>query len=283
MRCNEVRDLLPLHLVDLLEPEEQAAVRDHLDAGCPTCGAEVASYAGTLSLLPLVLTPEEPSPMVKSRLMARIRKEQEAQRAPAGARPPAGAISPASPFTRALPWAAAAAASVAAALISSFLTAGAVGSRHTAETAALQQRIDDQAKQLERQAEEMVSLRTQIRDARESIQLVSSPGVAVIDLEGQGKFKQASARVFWDRTRSYWQVYAASLPPAGPGKTYQLWFITPTAKISAGTFDTTAAGEGSLRVPVPPGTGAIVATAVTDEPAGGSPQPTGSILLLGKV
>jgi hypothetical protein len=280
MRCEDIQDLLPLYPVELLDAEEKAAVLKHLESGCPRCTAELAAFGTTLSLLPLVLTPEEPRPAVKLRLMAKLRKERDVR----PARPPrAPAPAPPPRTSRALPWVLAAAACVAVAVISILLTASVIRGRDAAETTALRRRIDEQGKQLARQSEEMASLKVQVRDARESIQLVSSPGVAVIDLEGQGSAKPASARVFWDRTRSFWQVYVSNLPPAGAARTHQLWFITATAKISAGTFETDPAGEGSHRVEIPKGVGAVVATAVTDEPVGGSPQPTGSILLLGKI
>ena len=105
----------------------------------------------------------------------------------------------------------------------------------------------------------------------------------VIDLAGQGPGVGSSARIFWDQGRQHWKLYAASLPPAGPGKTYQLWLVTPTAKLSAGTFDPGTEGEATGRVEVPLESGPVLAAAVTDEPAGGSPQPTGTILLLGKI
>src|SRR5260221_392674 len=212
MRCDEIRDLLPLLPVDLLDRDELTAVRAHLDAGCRHCAAELAAYGQTLSLLPLVLPPQEPRPVVKARLMARALDEPPAR----AKRKIAPAPAPASPSR--MPWAYAAAASIVLALISSLLTASLIGARHAAETASLRQRIEEQAGQMQRQSEEMASLRTQMRDARESIQLVSSPGVAVIDLQGQGSVKQASARVFWDRGRSFWQVYVASLPPAAAGR-----------------------------------------------------------------
>ena len=86
-------------------------------------------------------------------------------------------------------------------------------------------------------------------------------------------------RYQFDPKSTSWQLYAANLPAPPAGKTYQLWLITPTAKISAGTFT----NEGTGQVVVPADAGAVVAVAVTDEPEGGSPQPTGSILLLGKI
>ncbi len=165
---------------------------------------------------------------------------------------------------------------MAAAALAAVLTGGLLDRRHRAITAELRARI-------ERQDGEVAALQEEIRQAREAVRLVSSPGVVVVDLEGQESRLGASARVFWDRRSDAWQLYAADLPPAGPGKTYQLWLVTGTRKISAGTFDTTAAAQAAGRVSVPPEAGPVLAAAITDEPAGGSPQPTGSILLLGTI
>jgi hypothetical protein len=48
-------------------------------------------------------------------------------------------------------------------------------------------------------------------------------------------------------------------------------------------FDPSVEDGASGTVSVPPEAGAVVAAAVTPEPEGGSPQPTGNILLLGKI
>ena len=94
------------------------------------------------------------------------------------------------------------------------------------------------------------------------------------------KFKEYFPAYFNVSTLDF-MVYR--LPPAPPGKTYQLWFITREAKISAGTFQTSEAGEGALRVPLPPEAVQVTAAAVTLEPEGGVPQPTGPIYLYGGV
>lgn len=256
MGCDALKDLVPLYLLDLLEVEEEASLRRHLDAGCPRCASEMAATRQVLDLLPCSLPAEEPSPRVKTRLLAAIREERAA--AP-----------------RALSWARATAASVAAAIAAAILAGTVVGHRAGTALTGLREQID-------RQTEELAALRRQVRAAQESIRLVSAPGVVVADLAGQGERSTSAARVFWDRQRERWELYAAGLPPVGPGKTYQLWFVTPSAKISAGTFEATGeAATGSVRLP--PGAGPVIAAAVTDEPAGGSPQPTGSILLLGKI
>lgn len=106
----------------------------------------------------------------------------------------------------------------------------------------------------------------------------------VVSMSGSGPQPQAAARIFWDEGRGIWHVYVANMKPADPGRTYQLWFITPDdRKVSAGTFDVGRRGAGEIVVIVPPGLGKIAVAAVTEEPSGGVPQPTGAIQLVGKL
>jgi anti-sigma-K factor RskA len=264
MRCDDLKDLVPLHLTGLLEGREAEALREHLEGGCPRCAAEVAATAAVLNELPYALPPEEPSPMVRARILARAAKESAAgERATASRwRPAIGAV--------------------AAAVVAAVLTGVVVGRRGALALGDLREQIARQQEALARQDADLAALREQVRKAGETIRLVSAPGVLVVSLQGQGDRAGSAARVFWDRGAASWQLYAANLPPAPAGKTYQLWLITGKSKISAGVFDP-AAGSASGSVTVPPGEGPVLAAAVTDEPPGGSPQPTGSILLIGKV
>jgi anti-sigma-K factor RskA len=108
--------------------------------------------------------------------------------------------------------------------------------------------------------------------------------VQVVALAGGEPQPGARGRIFWDRARGEWRFYAAELRPPGPGRTYELWLIDDrNRKIPAGTFDVDARGEGELHVSLKVDAGTIVAAAVTDEPAGGVAQPTGSIQLVGAI
>ena len=75
---------------------------------------------------------------------------------------------------------------------------------------------------------------------------------------------------------------ATRLPDLPEGRTYQLWVLTSGAPISAGIFRPDASGGTSIvfdtPVSLPPPTG----MAVSVEPAGGVPAPTGEIVLAGK-
>ena len=74
------------------------------------------------------------------------------------------------------------------------------------------------------------------------------------------------------------------LPPAPAGRIYQLWVIqTGKAPVSLGIFNTAPDGRLTTALDVPPALVAFDVTAVTEEPVGGSPQPTQQPFLVGKL
>lgn len=92
-----------------------------------------------------------------------------------------------------------------------------------------------------------------------------------------------SMRVFWNRTRGVAVVTAFNLPQAADDRTYQLWGIDTAgtgAPVSLGTFDTEADLRAAFTVTMPAGATFDLA-AVTDEPTGGSAQPTTTPFLVG--
>lgn len=109
------------------------------------------------------------------------------------------------------------------------------------------------------------------------------PEVHVVSLAATGR--QPTARVFWNHRRQLFIVTAFDLPAAPAGRTYQLWGIAKgRTPVSMGTFNTDAGGRATLVLPVDPTItqlGFIDFCALTEEPAGGSPQPTETPRLLG--
>src|SRR5439155_1333857 len=74
---------------------------------------------------------------------------------------------------------------------------------------------------------------------------------------------------------------AATPPPAPSGRIYQLWAIKKGQNpVSVGTFNTAAGGRAIVTLPAPAGLRPDL-SAVTEEPAGGSPQPTQQPFLVG--
>ena len=78
-------------------------------------------------------------------------------------------------------------------------------------------------------------------------------------------------------------VYNGRLAPVASDKSYQLWLVPMNgAPISAGVFNPVSGEMNSMMVKVPAGI-AAKAFAVTLEPAGGMPGPTGPMILVGPV
>ena len=110
--------------------------------------------------------------------------------------------------------------------------------------------------------------------------VLGAPDLARIDLAGQPAAPQASARALWSRSRG--MVFTASnLPPLPAGRVYQVWVVTGPAPVSAGLLTPDAAGGGMTYYNTPPDIPPPTAVAVTIEPAGGVPAPTGAFYLLG--
>lgn len=116
--------------------------------------------------------------------------------------------------------------------------------------------------------------------ALNTVAVLTAPDVARVDLTGQAAAPQASARAFWSRSRG--MVFTASnLPPLPAGKTYQLWVVTGQGPLSAGLLTPDAQGRANETIKTPIDIPQPVAMAVTIEPLGGSPGPTGERYLVG--
>jgi anti-sigma-K factor RskA len=105
--------------------------------------------------------------------------------------------------------------------------------------------------------------------------------VSVVELASTAKLPPG-ARMFWDRVTNRWTLITHDLTPAQSGRVYQLWLVTAKAeKISAGTFNTDAQGRAVVQATYALAAADLAAIAITEEPEGGSPQPTGAILVAG--
>jgi anti-sigma-K factor RskA len=123
-------------------------------------------------------------------------------------------------------------------------------------------------------------LQAQFDQAQATTAVLAAPDLARIDLQGQSVAPGARARALWSRSRGL-VFTAANLPPAPTGKTYQVWVVTAQAPISAGLLTPDSSGLGTQYYVTPPDIAPPVAVAVTLEPAGGVPAPTGERYLVG--
>ena len=116
---------------------------------------------------------------------------------------------------------------------------------------------------------------------REFLALFSAPETQVVALGGLEPSPAARGRMWWHKEAGGFFV-ASGLPVVPPRKTYQLWAIAGRKPVSAGVFDLNPRGSGTLRVKLLPGVEKVEMFAVTLEPAGGLPAPSGGMYLAGK-
>jgi anti-sigma-K factor RskA len=120
-----------------------------------------------------------------------------------------------------------------------------------------------------------------MRQSEEVIALLKSPSSKVVSLAGSDVAKDAGALFLFDlATKKAW-LYAFNLPQLPGGKVYQLWAIDERP-VSAGIFGVDSGQKGRLLIKNMPGLSRMKKFAVTLEPDGGRPQPTGAIYLVGQ-
>lgn len=122
-----------------------------------------------------------------------------------------------------------------------------------------------------------------IAELQISVDLLSAPQTQTVSLNGRDPIPGAEAKAFIDPAQRRLFLYVYNLPPTPPGKTYQLWLLVGGTPVSAGIFDVNPDGTGRFDAEKLSPFSGKVNVAVTIEPEGGVPQPTGPMVLLGSV
>ncbi len=280
-RCAERRDAILFRTARLLDGDDERRLDTHLRTGCPRCAGALAEARAVIEALqdgiPAVAAP----PSVKRALMARIEADATA-RGTNEARDAGTSVRDTRPrrSARARAWAPYAAAALAAGVT---FVAVAIPMRMRLDVALESQAARFEA-ELVSNREALARMQARLDDASGVASLLQARSLRLIPMQPSEPQRGAWGRIAWDESSGVWQLYTFDMAPAGPDRTYELWFITPDErKIPAGTFDIDENGIGSLRVDVPRDLGEIALAAITDEPAGGAPQPTGSIQLVGSI
>jgi hypothetical protein len=287
VNCRERQDLLLLYAAGALDQgdAEGRELRAHLAAGCPACAAALAEAESTVAHLPLVLPPESPRAEVREKVLARIAElPRGAEKDSAGPSPAQATVTRPSPNW--LLTAAAAAIAATLAGLGTYVVLKSPLDRTNRELAQLRTEVGSLTKHVADRDTRIQQLAADLAQSQGLLAALESRELAVVTLAPQPPAQPESAwgRVLWDKSRRQWHFHAFGLKPPAAGKTYELWLVTADMrKLPAGTFDPDARGNASLTVAVPPGEEMLALAAVTDEPTGGVPQPTGQFQLVGNI
>jgi anti-sigma-K factor RskA len=256
------------YALGVLDDDERFAFEDHL-SGCSSCRAEVSTYHEVIAQLALAVPDHEPPPALRQRVLDSARAVRPIRRARGGA-----ATGPSSRERSSFGyWLAVASVGVALIALGAYLSERNV-------RIGLEQQVAGLADTVSAREAELARLAAEVSQRDAVIGAVLAADVETARLTAQGR--PPSARLFWNRRQGRVVMAAFDLEPAPAGRTYQLWGIANGAAISLGTFNTASDGSASATFAIDPSL-AIQLAAVTEEPAGGSPQPTTTPFLTGSL
>jgi hypothetical protein len=287
---NEAMELLSEAALDALPPDEQAGVVAHA-TGCPECGPALIALRDAVAQMAFAAPPVTVDAVrrarVRTRLMARARADLSVAGAPAEAIAAArDAAAPGGESPPVIAGGGAAAADLAPGRRRSWATTAALG-WGLAIAAGLvlvadKRRAAADAERFTNTRSELLARVDALRDSVQSrdafVSSVTGKHISSMQLTS-GAVRAAWAWMFWDHVTNRWTLVARDLPALAAGRTYQLWLVTPKAKISAGTFTPRPDGAAEVQATYALAPDSLNAIAVTDEPAGGVPQPTGALVI----
>ncbi len=260
MSREELRGLVAAYVLGALDADEHETFAKALSSDDELRG-EVAAYEEVVAGLAEAVPEHAPPPGLRDRILEEARSEVSIRSARSD-QPPGGRGG-----LTAVAWLAAAAG-----------VAGALGfgvAYRGSQQVNLQ--LDADVVALNEQNERLIQL---LEDRDALLSTLAGPDVRTAALSATDQ--PPSARLYWNTGTSMVFISAFDLPPAPVGRIYQLWGIPDGADpVSLGTFQTLADGTATVQRPVPPGSDFAIG-AVTEEPAGGSPQPTTTPFLVGE-
>jgi len=264
MTHQDVYELAPEYVLGTLDEVTRARILAHL-SGCPACRAEVASVSQTFDAIGRTVPDVAPPAGLRDRILSIPAAETQ--------RP--GVVSAAPIISTSVLSVATRIAAVAVIAVALWQWAAA-----RQEVTQLRQRVAE----LQAEAGDLlvarVSLEEQVRTVTHQTQVLRASDMITYTLAAQPVAAGAHARAYVSHKDG--MVFTAEGLPAAPtGKVYQLWVIVNAKPISVGVFSPDATGRVHAVMDTPPINAMPGTVAVTLEPTGGLPQPSGAVYLAG--
>jgi anti-sigma-K factor RskA len=276
MEHEELKNSIAAYCLGALDEAERQAVERHLKAGCDECQRLLTEMLEVPNLLSFAVEPQYPPRKLKERILAQIQPGKAG--VPSAAEKAIDRIDEAA--YRALQksrrrWMGASAALAFALVIVIFL--------FSRESVIVKKNLKALESQLQFNEQVVTQLQMELEHRQQMIHVFQSEAVKLVDLKGSGPTPQASGSVYWDPENDKAVFCAFNLPPPPADKDYQLWMIRGSEPIDAGVFSIDEHGKGVSLFNTIPEDRELSAFAVTLEPKGGLPKPSGEIHLIGTI
>lgn len=262
-----LRELIEGYALGSLEAQERTTLETHLASGCIECSKALEEARWLVSQLAYLAPSAEPSDVLKGRLLQTVRAE-----AGSGA-----AALPASRRHAAIPWWMW--AGVAALLVFSSYSAW-NAQRLQRQIGVLREQAEAQRKERAKLEQEMIEAKTQAHEAM----IWSDPKSIKIKLPAKDP-NMPMLEAMWHPEMGLC-VKGWNVPAVGKNHVLQLWLISKKGgkAMPSTTFWPDANGTFTAMVEKPPEVMEDTqALAVTEEPMGGSAQPTSAPMWVGGV
>jgi len=290
----DVRELAALYALGSLTQNEALSFEMHLREGCTACKAELRRFERAVAGIGFSAEEIRAPENIREMLMARIEREPQSTEVPVlpaqgkKIEPPKPAISSppssASVLFRSPRKEPSRSPGIYAALIILLIFLGAalyalhsVRGTNTELEAKLAAANDDLSNLnilLDSQEEKTARL-------EQIASTVEKPETRIARLIEQTPAKPSLGALLWDTKQNHC-LLLGSLPSPPPGKVYQLWFVTASARVSAGMIQTDPRGRIFAKVSVPETAANAALALITLEPGTGSQIPTSPYYAVGR-
>jgi anti-sigma-K factor RskA len=261
---DQFRELIEAYALGALDPTEKAALDAHLAAGCPDCATALEEARYLVTQLAYLAPSTEPPQILKARLLREVR---------AGLGP--AKITEMKASSRSIPlwlW-----AGVAALLLLSVYS--------TWDARKMQNEVQEMNTRAAAELKEREKLEHELTVAKHEAWILTDPTTKKINIMPNDKDMPMLEAMWHPQMGIY--ITGQKMPMPKGNKVLQLWFIPkdPSGKpMPSHTFWPDANGKITEMVDDPPEVLAQTkALAITEEPAGGSLQPTSTPMWVGGV
>jgi anti-sigma-K factor RskA len=266
---DQFRELIEAYALGALDANERAALEAHLASGCTECGKALEEARLVVTQLAYLAPPAEPSDMLRARVLRTVRADAAASGG-GGSLPMQAGGSQRSSIPMWL-W-----AGVAALLIVSVYS--------TWEAGKMRQQVTEMNQRLAAELKERKQREEELTLAKHEAWILTDPNSKKIKIMPNDKSMPMVEAVWHPKMGIY--VMAQQMPMPKDNKVLQLWLIPKngTKPMPSHVFWPDASGKIGEMVANPPEDMAETkALAITEEPPGGSLQPTSTPMWVGGV
>lgn len=264
-----IQELVSSYTLGVLDGDDLKELEDYLKNNPAAYQELLKENEAAFSQLAYVTKGSDPSPRLRTKLLNDIKAEKE----------PEVIESPIPLWQRLQPLWVGLGSAVAVIVISVL-----IGYNVSLNNKLTDQRAENLnlEKQLLEKETRLAALNEELGAQTEALAFLENPNVVIINMVKTEPGLKAVGRVLWNTEEDEALFYGINLPQVPEGKTYQLWAIAEDTPKSAGTFKVDNNGNNVLMIKSLRDFGDISTFAVSLEPAGGVPQPTGEIYLAGE-